>query len=311
MCNLAHDITFYASLIESCSSTKNLSTLQKIHARILTVGIAHHDFLRAKLVSSYASCARMHEAAHVFFRANRQTTFLYNSMIKGYASLHLYRQSLHVFRHMLQRGKLPDRRTLPSVLKSCAGISSLHLGRQVHVAVLVHGFSSDVAASNSLVTMYAKSGDLDSARAVFDKMLERNSITWSAMIGAYGAHGLSGEALRLFDGMLAAGESPDGVTFTAVLTACSHGGLTEAGRRVWKMMEGRFGVRPVLEHYTCMVDMLGRAGQVEEAEALVGEMDEEPDEALWSALLGACRVHGKVEVAERVAERVYGRKLGI
>ncbi|KAL5993190.1 hypothetical protein ACLOJK_014113 [Asimina triloba] len=308
---LARDIPFYALLIESCSSGKELITLRKIHARILTVGIAHHDFLRAKLVSSYASCSCMREAAHVFSRTNRQSTFLYNSMIKGYASLGLHSQSLVVFTHMIRCGKLLDRHTLPSVLKACAGLSSLRLGRQVHVAVLVRGFAPDVAACNSLVAMYGRSGDLASARRVFDQMPERNAVSWSAIIGAYGQHGLSGEAVRLFDEMMVAGESPDEVAFTAVLSACSHGRLMEEGWRVWgMMMEGRFGVRRRLEHYTCMVDMLGRAGHVEEAEALIGGMEGEPDEALWNALLGACRLHGKVEVAERVAERVYGGKIG-
>ncbi|KAJ8618082.1 hypothetical protein MRB53_014268 [Persea americana] len=300
----ALSIPFYASLLESSSSAK---TIQKLHARLLTLGIAHHDFIRAKLVSSYALCGRMRDATHIFSRTNRRTTFLYNSIIKGYGSLNLFHLSLRTYLLMLQHGRPPDRRTLPSVLKSCAGLPSLHLGRQVHVSVLVRGFSSDVATSNSLISMYAKSGDLDSARHLFDGMPDRNSITWSAMIAGYGSHGLSREALGLFGEMLDAGELPDGVTFTAVLTACGRGGMVEMGWRVWEMMEGRFGVRPGLEHYTCMVDMLGRVGRVEEAEAFIEGMDEEPDGAVWGALLGACKMHGKLDVAERVAERLYGK----
>ncbi|XP_043725303.1 pentatricopeptide repeat-containing protein At3g46790, chloroplastic-like [Telopea speciosissima] len=307
---LQHIIPLYSSLIESCSSTKNLNTLRKIHAQIVTVGISYHDFMRAKLVSSYAACAQMHEAALIFSCTNRQSTFLYNSMIRGYASLNLFRQALTVHRHMLLTGKQHDRRTLPSVLKCCAGLSALHLGRQVHVAVLVHGFTDDLATSNALVTMYSKCGDLRTARKVFDEMTERNSVTWSAMIAGYGIHGRSTEAVRLFEEMLDVGESPDAVTFTTVLTACSHGGLTELGRKLFEMMEeGKFGVGPGLEHYTCMVDMLGRAGHVEDAEALIERMKVEPDEALWGALLGACRLHGKIEVAERVAEKVYDKRL--
>ncbi|XP_010246993.1 PREDICTED: pentatricopeptide repeat-containing protein At3g46790, chloroplastic-like [Nelumbo nucifera] len=307
MCNLHSIIPLYASLIESCSSAKNLKRLREIHARILTVGITHHDFIRAKLVSSYATCAQMREAAYIFSRTNRQSTFLFNSLIRGYASLNLFRQSLAVFRQMLQEEKQYDGRTLTSVLKSCAGLSALYLGRQVHVAVLVNGFSSDVATCNALITMYSKCGDLTTARRVFDKMMEKNSITWSAMISGYGMHGVADEVFRLFEEMLAAGVLPDGVAFTAILATCSHAGLTQEGRKYFKMMEGRFGLRPGLQHYTCMVDMLGRAGHVEEAEALILDMKAEPDEALWGALLGACKIHGKIEVAERVAEKVYGR----
>ncbi|XP_043725539.1 pentatricopeptide repeat-containing protein At2g33760-like [Telopea speciosissima] len=271
-CILTNTIPLYFSLIESCSSIKNLNTLRKIHAQIVTVGISYHDFIRAKLVSSYAACAQMHEAALIFSRTNRQSTFLYNSMIRGYASLNLFRQALSVYRQMLRAGKQHDRRTLPSVLKCCAGLSALHLGRQVHMAVLVHGFTDDLATSNMLVTMYSKCGDLRIARQVFDELTERNSVTWSAMIAGYGTHGCcaEAEAVRLFEEMLDVGESPDAVTFTTVLTACSHGGLTELGRNLFeKMEEGKFGVELGLEHYTCMVDMLGRAGH---DRVLVGEL---------------------------------------
>lgn len=199
------------------------------------------------------------------------------------------------------------------VLKSCAALRppSLRLGRQVHGAVLVNGYALDLANSNALISMYAKCGDLVGARKVFDGMLVRNEISWSAIMAGYGMHGPFDEVFELFDRMVEAGEKPDGVTFTTVLTACSHGKLTEKGKEYFEMMERRFGVKPVLEHYTCMVDLLGRAGQVEEAEELVLGMTVEPDAALWGALLGACKIHGKVEVAERVEGMLYGRRLGV
>lgn len=174
----------------------------------------------------------------------------------------------------------------------------------------MNGFTSDLANSNALISMYAKCGDLVEARKVFDKMAERNEITWSAMMAGCGMHGRFKEVFELFDGMVEAGERPDGVTFTTVLAACSHGGLVEKGKEYFEMME-RFGERPRLQHYTCMVDMLGRIGQVEEAEKLILRMEVEPDEALWMALLGACRTHGKIEVAERVAEKIYGKELNV
>ncbi|XP_060673003.1 putative pentatricopeptide repeat-containing protein At1g56570 isoform X2 [Ziziphus jujuba] len=212
---------------------------------------------------------------------------------------------------MLISHKPIDCHTLPVVLKSCAGLSSLRLGRQVHGAVFVHGFGSDMANSNALITMYAKCGHLAGARKVFDGMPERNEISWSAMMAGYGMHGGFAEVFQLFEKMVSEGQRPDGVTFTTILTACSHGGLTEEGRLYFEMMERRFGLRPILEHYTCMVDMLGRVGRVEEAEELILGMELEPDEALWSALLGACKHHGKVEMAERVENKLYGRRLSL
>lgn len=204
-----------------------------------------------------------------------------------------------------------DRHTLPAVLKSCAGLSALLLGKQVHGAVVFNGFSFDLANSNALITMYSKCGDLGSARKVFDKMPVRNSISWSAMMAGYGMHGIFDEVFMLFERMVDSGLEPDGVTFTAILSACSHGGLREKGQEYYEMMKGRFGLRPGLEHYTCMVDMLGRAGLVEEAEDLIVGMDVEPDEALWGALLAACKIHGKVEVSERVAMKLCGRRLSL
>ncbi|XP_059627790.1 putative pentatricopeptide repeat-containing protein At3g23330 [Cornus florida] len=302
-------VPFFASLLDSCLSTKNLIKLKQIHAKIISVGISRHDFIRSKLVSNYAACAQMLDATHIFSLTNRQSTFLYNSLIRGFSSLNLFSQSLSLFRQMLYAHKPIDRHTLPTVLKSCAGLSALRLGRQVHLVVLANGFGSDVPNLSALITMYSKCGDLVSARWVFDKMPEMNSVTWSAMMAGYGMHGNSGEVFVLFEQMVNAGVLPDGMTFTTVLTACSHGGLTDKGREYFEMMKGRFGLRPRLEHYTCMVDMLGRAGCVEEAEVLIEGMEVEPDEALWGALLGACKIHRKVDVAERVAEKIYGRRL--
>lgn len=204
-----------------------------------------------------------------------------------------------------------DRHTLPVVLKSCAGLSALRIGQQVHGAVLVNGFGLDLKNLNALIHMYGKCGHLGFARKVFDGMCERNEVTWSTMMSCYGMHGRFEEVFEMFGRMVEEGKKPDGVTFTAVLSACSHGGFVEKGREYFEMMEVRFGVKPELRHYTCMVDMLGRVGLVEEAEKLILRMDVEPDEALWGALLGACKTHGKVDVAERVVERVYGRELSV
>ncbi|RDX90756.1 Pentatricopeptide repeat-containing protein, partial [Mucuna pruriens] len=296
-------VSFYATLLDACSSSKHLKNLKRIHARTIALGISRNDFIRSKLVSSYACCAQLHEANVLFSFAIRQPTFLFNSLIRAHSSLNLFSQSLSIFRQMVLSHKSFDRHTLPVVLKSCAGLSALRLGQQVHGAVLANGFALDLANSNALINMYAKCGHLACARKVFDRMCQRNEITFSTMMAGYGMHGKSGEVFELFDRMVEAGERPDGLTFTSVLSACSHGGFIDKGREYFEMMEVRFGVKPGLQHFTCMVDMLGRVGQVEEAEKLILRMEVKPDEALWSALLGACRTHGKVEVAERVAER--------
>lgn len=171
---------------------------------------------------------------------------------------------------------------------------------------MVNGFSSDLANNNSLVSMYGKCGELECARKVFDEMPVRSYVSWSALMTGYEKVGMAFQVFVLFEKMVGMGMEIDGVTLTTVLTTCSREGMVEKGKEVFETMEERFGVKPGLEHYTCMVDMLGKAGLVEEAEELVMGMELETDEALWNALLAACRVHGKLEVAERVERRFVG-----
>ncbi|CAH1437162.1 unnamed protein product [Lactuca virosa] len=302
-------IPFFSTLLDYCSSTRNLRILKKLHARTIITGVSHHDFIRAKLVSSYSVCAQLLEASIIFSLTNRRSTFLYNTLIRAFSSLNHFSDSLILFREMLRAHKPLDRHTLPPVLKSCAGVPALRLGRNVHVLVFSNGFDTDVANLNSLVTMYGKGGDLVSAQKVFDEISERNVVTWSAMMSGYGLYGRCEEVFELFERMVGDGVVPDGLTFTAILTACSHGGLTEKGKEYFEMMKDRCGLKPCLEHYTCMVDMLGRSGKVEEAVAMVKEMDVVPDEALMGALVAACKTHGKLELAQRLlTEMTYARR---
>ncbi|GMJ10668.1 hypothetical protein like AT1G68930 [Hibiscus trionum] len=300
-------IPLFASLLDECISTKSLQKLKQIHAKTILLNISSHSFLRTKLVAAYASCSQMHEAHTLFFFTSRQPTFLYNSLIRAHSALNQSSQSLAIFHHMLIAQKPFDIFTLPPVLKSCSHLSDLALGRQLHGAVLVNGYSSDLANNNSLICMYGKCGELECAKKVFDEMPVRSYVSWSALMVGYEKFGMALEVLALFEKMVEMRMEVDDVTLTTVLTTCSREGMVEKGKEVFEKMEERFGVKPKLEHYTCMVDMLGKAGLVEEAEELAMGMELETDMALWNALLAACRVHGKVEVAERVERRFVGR----
>ncbi|MBA0650610.1 hypothetical protein Goklo_018006 [Gossypium klotzschianum] len=300
-------IPFIASLLDECSSTKSLCKLKQIHAKTILLNISSHSFVRNKLLSAYASCSQMREAHILFFFTSRQPTFLYNSLIRAYSSLHQFSQSLAIFHHMIIAQRPFDIFTLPPVLKSCGHLSHVTLGRQLHGAVVVNGYSSDLANNNSLISMYGKCGELECAKKLFDEMSVRSYVSWSALMMGYEKFGMASEVLGLFEQMAGMGMAVDEVTLTTVLTTCSREGMVEKGKEVFENMEERFGVKPGLEHYTCMVDMLGKAGLVEEAEELVMGMVLETDRALWNALLAACRVHGMVEVAERVERRFVGQ----
>uniref|UniRef100_A0A7N0V0K4 Pentatricopeptide repeat-containing protein n=1 Tax=Kalanchoe fedtschenkoi TaxID=63787 RepID=A0A7N0V0K4_KALFE len=305
------NVSHYVGILDALSSVKNLNKLQRFHAQMIKLRISTDEFIRAKLVSCYASCGKMDEAEYVFFVTNKKSTFLYNVMMRGYASMDLFAKSLLVFRQMLYDVKPFDLNTFPVVLKSVAGLPSLRLGKQVHSALLVNGFALDLANCNALISMYSKCGSLIGARKVFDKMSVRNSVTWTSMIGGYRMHGEFGSVFVLFLRMLDEGQKPDEFVFSEVLGACAHGGLVEQGLEWFGMMEKTFGVRPGLRHYTCVVDMLGRAGRVEEAEEMISSMDVEPDNALWRALLAACKVCGKAEIAERIEKKLNDKMVDL
>ncbi|GAB2274556.1 hypothetical protein Dimus_009322 [Dionaea muscipula] len=293
---LPRDIPAYVSLLESCCAARNLHKIQQLHSQAIKMGISHNDFIRAKLVSCYASCAQMADASYIFSLSNRQSTFLYNTLIRGYAFVKDYNRSLATFRLMLASHKPIDCNTLPTVLRSVSGLSLLRVGLRVHAFVLVNGLGFDVGHCNGLVTMYAKCGDLGSARTVFGRMPERNLVSWSAMMGGCASHGVFEEVFELFYRMVDSGILPDGTIFTTLLTACTRGGLVKEGKEYFEMMRRRFGIRPSMEHYTCMVDLLGRAGQLEEAKELIETMEMEPDDVLWRAFWGSCRIHGVVDI---------------
>ncbi|KAK9734615.1 hypothetical protein RND81_04G152000 [Saponaria officinalis] len=296
---LPKDIPKYASLLQLCCTTKNLQKLHQIHAQTIKLSISYNDFTRSKLISAYTSCSQISDAHFIFSLCNRQSTFLYNTLIRGYSSIKKFDLSLDIFRQMIFFRKEIDSNTLPAVLKSVAAVSGLRVGKRVHGYALVRGFGSDLAHCNALINVYGKSGDMVYARKVFDEMPEQNLITWCAMMSVYGMHGQFDEVFGLFDELLIRGVELDAVVFTTVLTACSHGGRVETGKEYFKMMTDVFKLKPSMEHYTCMVDMLGRSGRIEEAKDLIEKMKIEPDEALWRAFLGACKFHRESEIIVR------------
>ncbi|KAM0939744.1 putative tetratricopeptide-like helical domain superfamily [Dioscorea sansibarensis] len=322
-------IPLYAALLDRCYAARDLCSLLRAHARILTTGLTDHDLLRTKLCAAYARCDRLHESLLLFSFATRRPAFLYNSLIRAHADRFQFASALFFFQLMLSDGVAANPACVASTLRCVAGVASLRLGHLLHSHAVVSSlFSQDPSIPNSLISMYSGCGDLPSARKVFDEMRHRkNMISYTSMISALGTHGRSKEAYSLFEETVDEGARPDSKAITAVLAACAREGMVEEGRRVFKMIRAkRFGaVSMGVEHYTCMVDLLGTAGLVEEAEVLIEGMDGEPDEAMltallkacqahgkldtvervWGALLEECRVRGRLDVAERLAEKVY------
>lgn len=204
---------------------------------------------------------------------------------------------------MKETGPEPNEITLIAVLSACASIGALDLGMWIGEYASKRGFHHNIYVGTALVDMYSKCGNLEYASRVFENMPQRNEVSWNTMISAHAFHGRAEEALTLFQRMLEEkGLCPDEITFIGVLSACVHAGLVDEGRRLFDLMSSFFGLTPKVEHYSCMVDLLSRAGQVYEAWDFIQKMPQKPDEILLGALLSACQKLKNVDIGERVIQ---------
>ncbi|XVE63155.1 hypothetical protein DITRI_Ditri06bG0177700 [Diplodiscus trichospermus] len=228
----------------------------------------------------------------------------WNAMIKVYERKGFELQALDLFILMQIEGIRPKFPSLISILSVCARLASLDHGRQVHAQLVKSQFDIDVYVASVLITTYIKCGDLVRAKLVFDRFSSKDSVMWNSMISGYAQHGLGEEALQIFQSMFSSGMVPDDITFVGVLTACSYTGKVKEGLEIFESMKSEYLVEPKTEHYACMVDLLGRAGEVNEAINLIGKMPMEADAVVWGSLLGACRTHAKLDLAEVAAKKL-------
>ncbi|XP_008801648.2 pentatricopeptide repeat-containing protein At5g59600 [Phoenix dactylifera] len=230
----------------------------------------------------------------------------WTSIISGYVLNFKYDEAFGMFKQMVVvAGIRPSSVTISSLLPACAHVADLRHGKEIHGYAVVTGVDKDLFVGSALVDMYAKCGLISEAARIFDKMQERSSVSWNSMIFGYSNHGYCENAIRLFYQMQHEHAKPDHLTFTAVFTACSHAGMVELGNHLFILMQECHGIEPRLEHYACMVDLLGKAGKLAEAYDLIKGMPMEPDSFVWGALLGACRCHGNVELAKTAALHLF------
>lgn len=221
-------------------------------------------------------------------------------MIDGYIKGGYHKEALEIFHLMQKENFKPKKFMLSSVLAACANVGALDQGRWIHAYIARNSIPLDAILGTSLVDMYAKCGCLDMAWDVFQKMKEKKIFAWNAMITGLAIHGRADDAIGLFSKVLNIGMKPNEITFLGVLNACAHNGLVDKGLEFFNLMNEVYKIEPKAEHYGCLVDLLGRAGLLKEAEQLVNSMPMKPNAAIWGALLGACRIHGDILLGERV-----------
>ncbi|KAL0417896.1 UNVERIFIED_CONTAM: Pentatricopeptide repeat-containing protein [Sesamum radiatum] len=229
----------------------------------------------------------------------------WTSVISGLVQNFRSTRAYSAFGQMLKAGFSPTASTISSLLPACATIADLRRGKEIHGYSVVMGFAKDVYVRSALIDMYAKCGLISEAMSLFHGMSERNTVTWNSMIFGYANHGYCHEAIQLFSQMVREEERKlDHLTFTAALTACTQAGMVDLGESLFQLMQQKYKIVPRTEHYACMVDLLGRAGKLDEAYDLIQRMPVDPDSFVWGALLGACRQHDRADLAEVAAEQL-------
>ncbi|XP_031503612.1 pentatricopeptide repeat-containing protein At3g24000, mitochondrial-like isoform X1 [Nymphaea colorata] len=292
-------------VLKACSGAMDLLMGRKLHGCVVVSGYQDNVIVCSGLVDMYVKCGRLCDARQAFDEMSQRDVVSWNVVISGLVRAGYGIEALRFFCEMHRGGVRVDRMTVPSVLTSCGQAGDLAVGKGVHGIALKLVLFSDIAVGNALIDMYAKSGCLHEAHQVFVEMPQRDVITWTSLIWCYGIHGRGKDALVLFDEMVACGVMPNSATFTAALTSCSHGGLLDEGRGIFSMMRQHYGLDPSVEHYACMVDLLGRHELLDEALAFIKGVPLAPTASIWGALLSSCRTYNNVEIGEIAAAALF------
>lgn len=301
----------YTYVLKACVAAETLGSLlqkgKEIHAHILRHGYESHIHIMTTLVDMYARFGCVADATSVFNAMPVKNVVSWSAMIACYAKNDKPFDALELFRQLMLDNcdTLPNSVTMVSVLQVCAALAALDQGKLIHGYILRKGLDSILPVVSAMVTMYARCGNLEWGKRVFSQMEKRDVVAWNSMISSYGIHGFGREAIEVFKEMILSGVSPSPISFVSVLGACSHSGLIEEGRLLFESMIKQHGITPTVEHFACMVDLLGRANQLDEAAKIIQDMRIEPGAKVWGSLLGSCRIHCNIELAERASKRLF------
>ncbi|CAL4935444.1 unnamed protein product [Urochloa decumbens] len=325
----------FSSVLSACATLQDLRGGTQIHTNALKMGSTNSLFVSSSLIDMYCKCKQCRDAQRIFDSLQRKNIVCWNSlisgyswngkmveadklfkkmparnaaswntMISGYAENRQFVDALKSFRAMLASGQIPGEITLSSVLLACANLCSIEMGKMVHAQIVKLGIEDNIFNGTALSDMYAKSGDLDSSKRMFYQMPEKNNITWTVMVQGLAENGFAEESILLFENMMANGTSPNEHTFLAILFACSHSGLVEQAIHYFETMQAH-GIPPKEKHYTCMVDVLARAGRLIEAEDLLMKVPSNLGTNAWKALVSACNTYSNREIGERAAKKLH------
>ncbi|XP_010923157.1 pentatricopeptide repeat-containing protein At2g39620 [Elaeis guineensis] len=286
-------------VLPACALLSCLDEGACIHGLVIRNGFDSDLHVKNAIIDMYAKFGDIYSAKILFSETKLYNDVItWNTVITGYMHNGLASEAISTFHLMRAENLKPNFVTLVSVIPAASYLASLREGMALHSYVIRIGFESHLLVANSLIDMYSKCGRLDYARDFFNQMDNRDTVTWNVMLAGYAIHGLGENAISLFSLMKDNCIKADSVSFISILSACRHGGLIAEGRKIFESMKSENQVEPNLEHYACMVDLLGRAGELDEAWGLIQRMPMTPDAGIWGALLGACRMHSNVWMGE-------------
>lgn len=291
--------------LHACADLGDLERGMFVHKLLDQLKLGTDVSMTNSLISMYSKCKKVDIAADIFSKLLGKTLVSWNAMILGYAQNGRVNEALNYFCEMRSQNIKPDSFTMVSVIPALAELSVIRHAKWIHALVIRSCFEKNVFVMTALIDMYAKCGAVGTARKLFDMMNERHVTTWNVMIDGYGTHGLGKAAVELFNKLLEGPTKPNDITFLCAISACSHSGLVEEGIHYFSSMKKDYGIEPVMDHYGAMVDLLGRAGRLNEAWDFIQKMPIEPGITVFGAMLGACKIHKNVELGEKAANRLF------
>ncbi|XP_019052578.1 PREDICTED: pentatricopeptide repeat-containing protein At1g06140, mitochondrial-like [Nelumbo nucifera] len=301
----AFDSATIVSLLQACAHIACLNGGKILHACAYRRGFESNLIVLTAIVDLYVKCGALNLSTSVFNRMKGRNVISWTAMLVGLAQNGHAEDALKLFGKMQEEGVAANSVTLVSLIHACSHLGSLKKGKSVHAHLLRCGFIFDTVNLTALIDMYAKCGTIESAERLFNnRSLSNDIVLWNSMITTYGIHGNGHNAIRIYNKMKEEGLVPNHTTLISLLSACSHSGLVEEGIAIFHSMSIDHGVKPGEKHYACLVDLLSRAGRLEEAEALINQMPFAPSDAVLEALLSGCRTHKNIDMGIRTADKL-------
>ncbi|KAL4590669.1 hypothetical protein LXL04_003609 [Taraxacum kok-saghyz] len=295
------------NLIHMYVSFKHLKEARRVFDKM-----PHRDPISwTTLITGYSQLGYIHEARQLFDKMPERNPASWNAMISAYVQTNRFQEALLLFNEMQSNHMKLDKYVAASMLSACTGLGALKQGEWIHDYINKNGIEIDPKLASTIIDMYSKCGSLEKALETFNTLTKSKSVSvsvssWNSMMGGFAMHGKGDSAIDLFNKMESESESisPDYITFVNLLSACAHSGLIKKGLYYFKHMKEFYNISPGMEHYGCMVDMLGRAGMFDSAMNLINDMPMDPDVGVMGALLGACKIHKNVKLGEEIGKKV-------